>query len=220
MKYKKLLFIAITMVITLSACQQKGEKWFNKHQEQIFSDTNYDGFFVPDSTFLQEQITILVKHQKDLEKVNTKKLSEDNQQQLASLKETVTQSIKEYFSYFKYPNKYQICDAIRVNTSKNDINFKSINNILILSDSFYHVAKDNLQTIDVKTAQSTVEQHIQDFHWLSDTLSTIIQESNASEGLQKDLEMNIFKTQLQIKDYIGFVTSMRYEVMNNNLTKK
>ncbi len=206
----------VCLILLISACQSpKGEEWLVENQTVITTTVNTDRFIIPNEAYLDQRLSDLKKHEKDLSEVDTQLLSNESTTTFNDLKIGVAEAIEAQEKieiYYHDPSLYDISNYLKGLSASLDIKpestAKNMNHILSQADTFYHVAKANLTAIQIENGKIAIEDHIAAFHWLNDELIPAVQKNKIPTAEKNKLLTNIENLKPIIKDYIGYVNSL------------
>lgn len=206
----------LLILIVFSACNsKKNEAWLLSEITNLENLVGGNDLIVFSETVLETRLNNLVNAQKDLNSVDVEGLSDETKVLYKDIQKRVSrelylQDTLDVFHWNAALYRFVPFMQKQLKTGKTEQeNLENTNQLLALTDSFYTVAKENIsKAISIEKGKLAVEEHRTDYLYLQNDFSKELEESSIPDDLKNEIGEKVQNLQLQIKDYIGYVTSL------------
>lgn len=211
----KLLSILLVLIVFSACNSKKNEAWLLSELSNFENLVEKKDVIVFSETTLEERLNFLVKARKDLISVDYEMLSDSAKIIYQDIQKGINRELylQDTIDVYHWnPAIYRFTPLMQKelsNAENGKSGFAAANELLALTDSFYTVAKKNIsKSISINLGKQAVEEHRADYLFLQNEFPAILEKSSISNDLKKEVGEQVENLQLQIKDYLGYVTSL------------
>jgi hypothetical protein len=210
----KFLSILFAIVVLCACGSQKNEEWLLSERSNLENLVDKKDIIVFSETTLETRLNNLVNARNDLSTIDYEALSADSKVIYKKVQNEVNrelylQDTVDVYHWNAAIYRFSPLMEKQLSSAKNENEaFEAANELLNLTDSFYTVAKANIsKAISINMGKLAVKEHRADYLFLQNEFSGTLANSSISDDLKKEIGEKVQNLQLQIKDYIGYVTS-------------